>query len=922
MITRRLSLLCLFIVTSFTLALAATLRGRVVDSETGEALIGATLRIVEAARSATTNNDGAFQIDGLGQRRYTVQVSYLSYKTQTLQLNPARVDTALVIRLEPLDNLLGGATVVGERKRGTEVSQVAVQRNAMVVQSGVSGQQIRRSSDKDAAEAIRRVPGISLLDEKFVMVRGLSQRYNNVWINGSAVPSSEPDTRAFSFDIIPSSQIDNLQIIKSPAPQYPADFSGGFILLETRDVPVTRSASATIGTSVNASTHFRGFTASKAQGTDFLGFRSHSPATFGAPAAEGILDPRTTGFNNDWTVRRFNPAPDFNLGGDLATSHEMDNGAVLSLLGALSYNHSSKTYDPMENSLYSGYDVINDRSNYLRHSTDQQYARLVRLGGLFNLTFVPAKGGGRYEWKNIFNQNATDRYTYRTGVNAQSNREESAEYYYSARTVYNTQLAGRYVWAHSRFDWNGGYSFANRNMPDRRRYRVDNALDPERLSLPTGNDISREYTLLTEHIGSAGANYAYTFDGVALHPEVLAGVYGEYTHRAYDTRTYIYGWDPRTMTLPSGFQYLPVADQLLTPDHLGPNGLYMLDDSRMTDNYSGNRLVAAGYTAVNLTLGKLSAYAGVRLEHYNLELTHNTRDDAPSPLARTYKNTDLFPSVNLTYKFLPEHQLRLAYGRSVNRPEFREVSPSVFYDFDLAAAVQGNVDLKNCYVDNLDLRYEWYPAPGDQISIAGFYKRFSDPIEWTYTVSGGTDLIYSYENARSAYSVGIELDVRKNLAFLSLPQFTLVFNGSLIRSRVDFNESLRGEENRPMQGQSPYLVNAGLFFTQDSWSASLLYNRIGKRLIGVGRNMGSTGDQTVRVPSSYEMPRNSLDLSLSKAFGRLTLRLGAKDLMGEKVYFKQISDVTLASGQQKTVEEVTRSYRPGRNFSLAVTCKF
>ena len=209
--------------------------------------------------------------------------------------------------------------------------------------------------------------------------------------------------------------------------------------------------------------------------------------------------------------------------------------------------------------------------------------------------------------------------------------------------------------------------------------------------------------------------------------------------------------------------------------------------------------------------------------------------------------------------------MRASYGKSVNRPEFREVSPSVFYDFDLASNVQGNTELRPCYVQNIDLRYEWYPTKGEQISVALFYKHFDDPIEWTYTVTGGTDLVYSYRNADGAYSYGLEVDIRKNLAFMGMPSFDFVFNGALIKSLVEFPEGDR-EEDRPMQGQSPYLINTGLSYRNEKTgiTAAVFYNRIGKRIAGVGRYIGSSGnEETVRIPDSYEMPRDVIDLSLS-----------------------------------------------------------
>lgn len=250
----------------------ATLKGRVVDAKTGEALVGATLQVLQAGKTAVSDEKGNFTFMALGQRNYTLTAVYLGYHKKSITVNASRMDTLLIVRMEELESSLSTATVTATVKRNTETAQVAAQKNSLVVQSGISAQQISRSQDKDASEVIRRVPGISIIDQKFVMVRGLSQRYNNVWINGAAVPSSEADSRAFSFDIIPSSQVDNMQIIKSPAPQYPADFTGGFILIDTKEVPNENSASISVGASMNDQTHFHSFMESKQSGTDFLGF--------------------------------------------------------------------------------------------------------------------------------------------------------------------------------------------------------------------------------------------------------------------------------------------------------------------------------------------------------------------------------------------------------------------------------------------------------------------------------------------------------------------------------------------------------------------------------------------------------------------------------------------------------------------------
>lgn len=905
----------------------ASIKGRVIDIKTQEALVGATIQILQAGKTLISDSDGYFAFNGLGLRNYTLVATYLGYKKVTMTVNPNKIDTLLIVRMEENENQLGTATVTAQAKRNTETAIVALQKNSLVVQNGISAQQISKSQDKDASEVIQRVPGISIIEQKFVMVRGLSQRYNNVWINGAAVPSSEADSRAFSFDIIPSSQVDNLQIIKSPAPQYPADFTGGFILIDTKEVPGENSTRLQIGISENDQTHFQTFLSSKGGKTDWLGFDHFRSLKGGlhsslVSAANGKgISLLNNNFNNDWTIKEKKPWTDFSLSAELNRSHDFANGAVLALLSSLNYSNSYRTYAPMTNCLFGAYDLEHDKSVYLRNSTDQQYANNVRLGAMFNLTFVPAHGNGRYEWKNIFNQLGTNRYTARQGYNAQSNAIREAEYYYSSRTTYNTQVTGKYLWQQSRFDWNAGYAYANRNLPDRRRYTLDNQLDPDRIGLTTGNEISREFTRLDEHIASAGLNYRYDISKWKINPQFFLGTYTEYRSRQYATRSFIYQWDASQNTLPTDFRYLDLPTQLLTEENYGDQGLYLIDDTQMRNDYEGRHLVTSAYAAANIPIGKFNFYAGLRFEHSSMELISNTRDYEKSPMSRFYKGNDLFPSLNATYRINAHHQLRISYGRSVNRPEFREVSPSVFYDFDLASSVQGNTALKACYIENVDLRYELYLSSGDQISLAAFFKHFDSPIEWTYTVTGGTDLVYSYENAKSAQSYGLELDVRKTLDFIGLKGLTLVFNGSLIKSRVKFDKNSR-QKNRPMQGQSPYLINLGLFYNNKQWAAALQYNRIGKRLIGVGRSLGSTADQTVTIPDSYEMPRNSLDISLSRTLGHFNLKLGVKDLLGEKVIFKQFNEVTLTDGSTKQVEEITRSYQPGRNINLSVSYNF
>lgn len=921
----------IFIITTLR-AYAADIKGKVTDSTTGEPLIGATIQIDGTPKATATDIDGLFAFSGLDENaNYTLTIKYISYKTKKIDGVRAEAQPQVIeIKLTPDEQTLNEVMVTGVARKNTEIAVIQMTKNSPVIVSNISAQEITKTQDTNAGEVIRRVPGVSLIDDKFVMVRGLSQRYNNVWINGGAVPSSEADSRAFSFDLIPSSQIDNMQIVKTPSPEYPADYTGGFITITTKDIPAENTAELSVGGNWNDITSFSDFKYAKGSGTDFLGFDSGMRglngginSTLNSIAGNGV-DLLNNHLNNDWRVRNMNPVGDLKLSGSLGRRWKLGD-RQLGMIAAFNYSNEYRKYEDMQNNLFGVYDAEKDESNYLRYSVDDQYNHNVRLGAMLNFTLLSSDGNSKYQLKNIFNQIGNDRYTWREGLSAQSDNENSAEYYYRSRTTYNGQITGKHTFALDELDWSASYSYANRNVPDRRRYLINDALEPGVMQLTSPNDISREWTKLDEHIVSAAVNDKHDFKFGSFTPSLKFGAYGEYRTRKYTTRDFIYNWNAASNTLPDGFRQFDLSEMLSDESYFGADRLYLLEEQHMRNNYKGNNYLGAGYFAANIPLGNFNIYAGLRYEYDHMELITNTRDNAESPFSHNYEYNDLFPSVNTTYKINDQHQLRLSYGKTVNRPEFREVSPSVFYDFDLASNVQGNTDLKPCYIQNVDFRYEFYPSKGELISIAAFYKYFDSPIEWTYTVTGGTSLVYSYMNAQRANNYGIELDIRKDLSFIGLPGFSWSFNGALIKSRVKFEAGSK-EEDRPMQGQSPYLVNTGLFYKNDKLQldVALLYNRIGKRIIGVGRSEGTTsGNEALRVPDSYEMPRDVIDLSASKKFGKhWELKLSIRDLLAQKVYYKQFADVHYSNGTSREVEQITRAYKPGRNIGVSAVYKF
>lgn len=929
--TKRIIAALLFFISAMAVE-AQGIVGKVIDKSDKSPLAGATVQVEGTKAMAVTDVDGNFKLTGLKAGNCRLTVKYISYKTttvgHTVKSDPSETDS-VVIALVPDEQVLKEVAVTGLARRNTDVAMLQVARNSSVIVSNISAQEIKRTQDSNAGEVIRRVPGVSIIEGKFVMVRGLSQRYNNVWVNGGATPSSEADSRAFSFDLIPSSQLDNMQIIKTPSPEYPADYSGGFILINTKDIPSENTVDIQVGASWNDATAFSSFLYGKGSSTDFLGFDGGLRRLNGgmnaklSTIASGI-NLAGNGLNNDWSVKSMNPLGDLKLAANLGRRWKIGE-QQLGMIAALNYTNEYRRYIDMENNLFGVYNTQTDNSVYFRKSYDDQYNHNVRLGAMLNFTMLSPSGNNKYQLKNIFNQIGNDRYTWRTGIDAQDNNEESAEYYYRSRTTYNGQLTGKHtVGDKDVIDWSASYSYANRDMPDRRRYVMNDQNNSEGIiEWSAANDTHREWTRLDEHIVSATLNEDHKFVFGSWEPSLKAGAYAEYRTRKYNTRQFYYGWN-ESSSLIDKFQSNDITSTLSNPDYYGADKLFLIEDVNKLNDYKGNSTIGAGYFAATLPVGNLSIYAGLRYEYSNTELITNTRKDKDSPRSHRYEYNDLFPSINATYKLNEDNQIRASYGKSVNRPEFRELSPSVFYDFDLASNVEGNSQLKPCYIQNVDLRYEFYPSKGEVISLAAFYKHFDAPIESTYTLEGGNGYTYSFNNAKSAYSYGLELDIRKDLSFIGLRGLSWSFNGSLIKSRVQFEKGSTNRD-RTMQGQSPYLVNTGLFYKNDKaqWEISALYNRIGKRIIGVGRYAGTAGDVTLNVPDSYEMPRDVIDISASKRFGsHWEIKLSVRDLLAQKVFYKQFVEAHYSDGHSREITQVTRSFKPGRNFGLSAIYKF
>ncbi len=917
----------LFICTLFLgiaqLAMAQTgeIHGKIIEKATGEPMTGANIIIESLIIGTTADLDGNYSIK-VAPGIYTVKISFVSYNT--IELTDVKVEagktTEANIAMEEAAMGIEEVVVTAVRKMNSEVSMINALKTSNLVLSGVSSQQITRTQDRDASEVIKRIPGISIIDNRFIIARGLAQRYNNVWVNNNAVPSSEADSRSFSFDMIPSGQIENVMIVKSPAPELPADFTGGFVKVATKSMSDENSLQVSYGININTSTHFRDFKYAKGSSTDFLGFdnglRGMQSVVPGQRVnnsdAELITDVTANGFNNDWTVQTRKPIADQRFSIVLNRFSKLNNGGRLGLVAALNYSYSYVAHQDMTNARFGIYNKTDDVPVYFYKYADDQYTTTARTGGMLNLIWM-LSDRHRLEFRNIFNQHGRDRYTYRDGWQDVSGRyeQQKAEYFYYSRGTYTGQLSGNHDLSETgKIDWTLGYSYANKNQPDRRQTDYQKNIDQYDVE-----NINRDFNRLDENTFSAGINYSRTFVFGSFAPSFRAGAYSEYRSRDYNTRYFIYKMN--SLNLPQDFEYRDITEIML-PEYYSANKLYISDASDKTNDYTGDDLLASGYIGASLPFGKFNVYAGVRYENNNMSLTNHITINTDDTETFEYKQSDFFPSVNITYNINKTNLLRFAFGKSVNRQEFREVSPSTYYDFDLFSFVRGNKKLQQAYIQNFDFRYEIYPSNGEMISFALFYKKFTHPIEWTY-LDGGGSYTFTFENAERADNYGVELDVKKSLDFIGLPDLSLSFNGAWIRSQVKFDEGSI-EHDRPMQGQSPYLINTGLFYQHENLNLGLMYNIIGKRIVGIGRTDNSQGGSIDNnVPDMYEMPRHALDFSFSYKFGkRIELSAGVRDILANPLVYKQFPEFIDSNGNIQKREQTTKEYKPGRNFSMTL----
>jgi len=884
--------------------------GKVTDEKTGETLIGLNVKIVGATRGATTGVDGRYSIAGLAVGKYAVEFSYVGYQTKKISdvdVKAGEVHTLNVVMSEGSSRNLKEVIVNIAAKKETAANLYATQKNSAVVSDGVSAEIIKKSPDKNTGEVLKRVPGATIQEGKFVVVRGLSDRYNNATLDNGALPSTEPNRKAFSFDIVPSNLVDAIVIKKTATPDMAGDFAGGSVAISTKDIPDNYFLSFGVGYSFNSQSTFKPFYGNQLGANTFLGvpnalqLSSSFPKDVDKATKAGAISAMNS-IKNDWNIKSYNALPGQNYQFSLGSVKDFNSGQRLGGVVSLTYRNS-------ENITPNTYRNFNMYQNYV----DDIYKLSTSIGALANIGY--SYGGSKITLKNIYNKNYDNQYLTRSG-HFLSTSKDIRFYAFDEiqKSLLKTTLEGEHKLGagQSKIKWTGAYSHVGNSQPDQRKvnyfYQESEGVYYANLG-NVGKENARMFADLNENIYSGELAYSTPFKMFKQSSIFKTGVSSQYRNRDFSSR--FIGLELSSTVdaaVQNEIRQRPISK--LYDQSLVEQGFYSLKDASLGgDSYNAHSLTNSGYVMLDNKLGqKLRAVWGVRVEQYKVVLKGST-----SIVADVDKDwLDVLPSANLTYALTEKANLRASFSRTLARPEFREQANASYYDYELLAVQKGNTNLKRTQINNADLRYEFYPKNGQVFSVSAFYKDFTNAIEPNiYDVNSTVDI--TYKNAPTAHVYGVELELRKNLDFItSLLKNTSVYtNLSFMKSEAEVINDDNSHTKRPLAGQSPYVINAGLQHSafSNKLALSVLYNRIGRRINKV---------QGLVFPHVWEDPRDLLDFQLGyKLFkSRSEVKLNISDILNQRsvVYFDRDLSGKYSAG---SADETIGRYKPGTNISLS-----
>jgi TonB-dependent receptor len=1016
----------------------SSIKGKVVDKKTGELLIGVVIKIQGIQKGVSSNIDGEYMFP-IAPGMYTVNVlKYDIYDPQTITgvVVKAGTPTKLDFILSNDGDSLTTVTIKYIRNQGTTASLINDQQTSGVVQNGMSSDDMKKTPDTRTSDVLKRISGASIQDNKFVVIRGLNDRYNAAYINGAPLPSSESDRKAFSFDIFPSNMLDNLIISKTATPDLPAEFAGGIIQVNTKNIPNDDFMNVTMGAGYNTITTGQNQLYYKGGKTDWLGIDD------GSRAMPGVI-PSQANFpiniheqaklaqqtNVDWKLYNKKFTPNYNFQYSLGHTFRLKNkkarkdsltiGNPLGVVFALTYNRTNNYNEIIRRSYSGGAGPVASQIDF--DYLDKVYSAQVLAGALANFSYI-LKENHTFSFKNLYSINSDDRVINRSGT---TNPLEvnptlllSNARWFTGNKIYSGQLSGDHFMPKLklRANWTGSFSQIERVIPSLRRSiytRFAHLNDP---TDPVATDTIYTASISNTNVGpdygggmfwSENHEKIYSFKGDIKYTlkfgkkksenengAQVSGIEEKKKKNRFETdiklggfyqqrsRNFFarqlgytkYGVVGGNVNFKDSLLYMNDNDifsngnmGLISPNG-GPGGngiggFKLTDGTKPSDRYTASSTLGAAYLMFDSRYSFARLIWGARLENYNQKL--NAKYSINDTVKLNFTKLDILPSANLIIALTKKQNLRLCYSQTVNRPEFRELAPFAFYDFNTQFVISGDTNLRRAKIYNEDIRYEFYPGLGQVFSVGGFFKQFVDPIEQISRPDVTGEV--SFRNVSRATNYGTELEFRVLLGQLFrkdttenagstksdslakpnaakkiikfLDKLTLFSNLAIIRSKVNVSDIIgTAYASRPLQGQSPYVLNAGLQYVDTAFGMtfSVSYNKVGNRIAIVGN---------VNEPDIWEAGRTFLDFQLTKSFlkkKRLEIKLNAQNVLAQNQNFYQnrnlvandqsgfksfmngllTGDKSNQNAYNKAEDDLLWSTKFGKVYSITISYKF
>jgi len=906
------------------------LRGKIIDGETGEELIGATMMLKGTSQGAVSDLDGNYSVIKIEPGVYTVACSYISYEPQEFDNVEIKDGEVTIINVKLLTASVGLQEVVvtAKAENRTEAALLTVQKKSANVIDGISAQAMSRSGDSEAAGALRRVTGVNVEGGKYVYIRGLSDRYSKTTLNSVDLPGLDPERNTVQMDLFPTSLIDNLIVYKTFTPDLPADFTGGLINIVTKDFPeeYTLSFGLRLGYNTNASFN-NNFLTYQGSSTDFLGFGNSTrnipsdaqgqiPNYNGSSSINQSLTSITESFNKimapEESPSLMNGSFRFSVGNQLSVGKR---GNQLGYVVGLSYKYNENLYTNGQKGLYK-LNGTNDTSlNLLHKYNDNQGAKEALWGAIGNLTYK-FKSTNKIGLNLIINHSGVSTARYLEGQKPSDDPNlilQTRVLQWVQRQLASGQLKGEHYFedlSKMKLEWVGAVTSSYQDEPDTRFFTnsyypnleapYNYTIEPSIYTVP-----ARYYRYMNElnYFGRVDL----TFDiGSHIHaPKLKVGGLASYKDRDFTEERVDYNWQFSATSVYNGNVPDFLADENIGTNYFAYNtnrtmGLYVQkpEIDNLRNSYTANQTIGSAYAMIDATLKeKLRIIAGLRYEYTEI----NSASYDPKVNPGYLQNNNFLPAIGLTWMMKESMNLRLNYGRSVARPSFRELAPYASENFAGGETWIGNDSLKMTIIDNIDLRWEDYFGSGEIISFGVFYKIFHDPIEVVDNPKAQNPEL-TWQNVDVATVYGAEIDFRTRLDFWNPIRNLLVgLNFSYIYSEVskDTAEYPFGESTRPMFGQSPYIINAYLVYENRDMglNVNLVYNVSGPKMVINVKGI---------TPDIYAQPLNSLNLTANKTIGeKWLIEFRAKNLLNA-TYTESYQDF----------DNIYRQFQLGTTFEL------